>query len=359
MALALVVLSMGGLGPVVAALVGRYGLRRVMCSGVVVSAAGYSLLAVAPSMTVALVACALLIGPGAALFAALPPAFLASGWFPRARGWAMGITYLPLFVTVIPMIGLEIIQRFGLTTFFLSLAATHLVLLPLLLGVAEAPDADAAEQETSELSSPDVSLAQVASGALLWWIVVGDGILNGTATAGSAHVLPIVTEYGFNEEHGAFLLSISGGASILGSLLAGYASDRLGPTRTLGLAASCFAGGWALIAVTAWMPAMALAMVLIGMAGAGVFPPLSTLVAQVYGIRALPRVLGLIGVLTIPITFAISPLAGWMRDVSGTYAGVFVALIAACSTVALIFFRMGRYTGPTVACVNEPALTAR
>ena len=341
MALALVVLLMGGLGPVVAGLIMRWGLRPVMCAGVILSASGYAALAMAPNMTVALVACGLLIGPGTALFAALPPAILVSGWYPRARGWAMGITYIPLFVTFLPLLGLTIIQRYGLTTFLLVLAALHLMLLPLMLGVADAPVAAIAEDGSVD-DGPRPPIATIMSGALLWWIVLGNGILNGTATAGPAHILAIVTEYGFVENIGALLLSISGAASILGSLLAGYASDRVGPARTLAGSGLAFAGGWALIATTGWLPAMAFAMLLIGIAGAAVFPPLTALVAQVYGTRDLPRVLGLVGVLSIPFTFVVSPIAGWLRDTSGTYITALLLLIAACSTVALIFFQVSR-----------------
>ena len=352
MALALVVLLMGGLGPVVAALIMRWGLRPVMCAGLALSVGGYAALAIAPNMAVALLACGLLIGPGTALFSALPPAILASGWYPRARGWAMGITYVPLVVTFIPLLGLAIIQRFGLTTFLLVLAAMHLILLPLMLGVADAPASTMPEDGVAD-DGAGLPIATIMSGALLWWIVLGDGILNGTATAGPAHILSVVTEYGFAEGTGALLLSVSGGASILGSLLAGFACDRVGPAKTLGLSGLAFAGGWALIAASGWLPAMAFAMLLIGMAGAGVFPPLSALVAQVYGIGALPRVLGLIGVLSMPFTFAVSPIAGWLRDISGTYMSAFLVLIAACSAVAVVFFQMSRHTDRSVARVGS------
>lgn len=137
--LSLTVFSMTLLGPIIARLISHLGLRTVMTSGVLTSMVGYLFLAFAPTMLLALAACALLIGPGAALFAALPPAILASGWYPDARGKVMGIAYLPLFVTFIPLIGVDIIQRYGLTSFYLTIVAVHLLLLSLMFGVADPP----------------------------------------------------------------------------------------------------------------------------------------------------------------------------------------------------------------------------
>lgn len=342
MGLSLVVFSMTALGPLIAGLIGRFGLRVVMTSGVITSLFGYLALAYAPTMLLALAACALLIGPGAALFAALPPAVLAGGWYPHDRGKAMGIAYLPLFVTFIPMIGVGIIQHQGLTAFYLSIVAIHLVLLPLMLGIADPPAEVLEQQMTIE---PTVGPAQVAvlGNALFWLIVLGDGILNGTAIAGSAHMLPIVESLGMSEDTGAWLLAISGASSILGSLIAGYACDRAGPARTLALAALGFALAWALIAITGWLPALVASSFLIGFCGASVFPPASALVVDIFGADALPKVLGLLGVMTLPFTFILSPAAGWLHDLSGSYETAFATLIGICLLAAATFFGITRH----------------
>lgn len=345
MALSLTVLSMTALGPLIAGLIARWGVRTVMSTGVLTSLIGYVALAYAPNMALALAACGLLIGPGAALFAALPPAFLAGGWCAHARGRAMGIAYLPLFVTFIPLLGVNIIQRFGLTDFFLSLAALHLLLLPLMLGVLEPPPEIFDEQCSADGPAVGSGQGVILGGAIFWLIALGYGILNGTAIAGAAHMLPMVEEYGASMEIGALLLSVSGGASILGSLLAGFACDRVGPAKTLGLSASGFAIAWVTIALTGWLPALTASAFLIGFCGAAVFPPVSALVAQVYGIDAMSKVLGLLGFMTLPFTFAMSPAAGWLRDVSGNYEPVFAGLIAACLTAAATFFAMSRHLG--------------
>lgn len=343
MGLSLTVFSMTALGPVTAGLISRSGLRSVMSVGVVTSLLGYVALAYASTMPLALAACALLIGPGAALFAALPPAVLASGWYPDERGKVMGIAYLPLFVTFIPLLGVGIIQRYGLTAFYLSISAIHLLLLPLMLGVKDPPAECREEQGIVETPALGSGPFLILGSALFWLIVLGDGILNGTAIAGSAHMLPIVEGYGVSVETGAILLSVSGASSIVGSLLAGYACDRLGSAKTLALAAMGFALAWLLIAATGWLPVLTLSAFLIGLCGAAVFPPVSALVVEVFGIDALPKVLGLVGVMTLPFTFMMAPATGWLHDLSGGYGSAFAALIATCLVAAATFLGMSRH----------------
>ena len=343
MGLSFTVLSMTALGPLVAGLLARHGLRNVMSIGVVISLFGYLALAFAPSITFAIAACALLIGPGAALFAALPPAVLASGWFPHAQGRVMGIAYLPLFVTILPIWGVGIIERYGLPAFFITLAGFHLLLLPLTLTVIEPPIDP--EEEQGIVDVPAVSLG---SGAILgtgvfWLIMLGDGLLNGASISGASHMLPAVAEHGVSVKLGAVLLTVSGVASIVGSLMAGIACDRLGSARTLGLAGIGFAVGWGILAATGWLPALTLSALLIGICGAAVFPPISALSVEVFGMEALPKVLGLFGIMTLPFTFSMSPMAGWLRDVSGNYGSVYIGMVAACSTAAVIFLAMTGY----------------
>ena len=130
---------------------------------------------------------------------------------------------------------------------------------------------------------------------------------------------------------------------MVGSLLAGVACDRWGSANTLGLAGLGFATGWGLLAVMGWLPALTMSASLIGLAGAAVFPPLNALSVEIFGVEALPKVLGLLGLLTIPFTFAMSPLAGWLRDVSGSYLTVATAFVTACLTGAITFFAIGRH----------------
>ena len=340
MILALTLLSMSLLAPLAGGMIVRIGIRMTMIIGVLLSAAGYLTLAFAPTMAIVLAASALLIGPGAALFGALPASVLASGWYPHAQGRALGIANVPLFIALIPLLGLFVIERFGVGAFFLCLAGLHLLLLPLMFGVRDAPIL--AEETGVGTSGENHPLRLILSVAMFWLIVLGDGMLNAINITSAAHIIPIAIERGIAPAPAALLVSIVGVATIFGSILSGFLCDRFGATRTLALSGFGSSISWAIIASTGWFPALVIAMTLSGVCAAAVFPPTSVLVTRIFGARALPRVLGLMSVLTLPLTFVMSPAVGWIHDVIGNYSIIVVSLMIICALIAVQFLWMGQ-----------------
>lgn len=344
MLLALTLLSMSILAPLAGGMIVRIGIRMTMMIGVVLSAAGYLALAFAPTMAIALAASALLIGPGTALFGALPASVLASGWYPQAQGRALGITNVPLFVALVPLLGLFVIERFGVGNFFLCLAGLHILLLPLMFGVKE-PPAPADEAGAPALSTDTGGghpLRLILSIGMFWLITLGYGVLTATTITNTAHIIPIAMEVGVAPAAAALLLSIGGGASIFGSILSGFLCDRFGAARTLALSGFGAAISWAILAATGWFPALAIGMALNGICGAAVFPPTSVLMTRIFGARALPRVLGLLGVCALPLTFVMSPAVGWIHDIVGSYSIIVLTLMSACVLMAVLFLLIGR-----------------
>ena len=340
MVLALTVLAMSGLGLIVAGMISRIGLRNTMMTGAVLSITGYFLLALVQSIEATLIVCTLAIGPGASLLGGLPPSILAGNWHPHARGRAVGIAYIPLFVTVIPLLGLAVIQRFGLPAFFVTLAVLHILLLPVLLGVSEPPQSDYPESATVAAGSRPSILSQ----PLFWGVLIGEGVLQASTITGSAHIVAIATEYGVAARWGALLLSIKGFASIFGSILAGLACDKIGPARTLSAAGAGLTVSWILISASGWFPALALAMIIMGISGAAIFPLVAVLVAQTFGVAAFPRTIGFLGAFTLPFTFG-APAAGWLRDTTNNYHVAMLLFMALSFGAAINFAWMSRTQG--------------
>jgi MFS transporter, MCT family, solute carrier family 16 (monocarboxylic acid transporters), member 10 len=344
MALAVIVLAMSLFAPVAGAMIVRIGLRKTMTIGVVLSAVGYAALAYSPSMRITLGIAALLIGPGAAFFGSIPSSILASSWFPKAQGKALGIVNVPLFVALVPLLGIVVIERFGLTAFYLCLASLHIALLPLMIGVKEPPRPPGKTVQPPDEGPPDRHAARhILTHSIFWLIVLGDGVLNGANITNSAHIVPLAVEAGISTSAAAILLSASGCASILGSLFSGFLSDRMGAARTLALVGVGLAVSWGVLATTTWYPGLMFAMILCGGCGAAVFPPTNILLTQVFGLRALPQALGLLGPFGLPFTFAMSPAVGAIHDMAGNYRFAFVALALMCALVALEFLLIGRW----------------
>jgi hypothetical protein len=91
------------------------------------------------------------------------------------------------------------------------------------------------------------------------------------------------------------------------------------------------------------------AMLMIGVCGAAVFPTVNVLAAHAFGAASLHRVLGYLGLLTLPLTFLLPPAAGALRDAAGDYDAMMLAMIGCCGFVALAFFVVAhagaRHTG--------------
>jgi cyanate permease len=237
--------------------------------------------------------------------------------------------------------GTAVINGVGLTAFYLSLAGFHLALFPFVASVRCAPDPSipASIGHDEAVAGADAHPWQIILRRPAFWLLVfGVGPLSATAITSISHIVALATEKGVSADRAALLVSVMGGASILGSVLVGFVCDRVGGFRALGLVAFGFSISWAVIANTLKLPLLVPAVLVIGACGAGIFPAVNVVVAQAFGKARLPRVIGLWGLSTLPFTFCVPPAAGWLRDVAGSYSVVMTILVVTTGIVALKFF---------------------
>lgn len=351
LALALCVLVLGLVSPLIATLIGRIGLRWTMTIGTLISGVGYALLAFAPSMPVVLLLYALPIGVGLAMFGPFPASVLASNWYRHNPGPALGVANMPLFVALLPMVGMVVIRDHSLSAFYLTLAALHVALLPVMLGVSDAP-ADAGRQQGNPHDhggSAMLSARAVLRSPAFWVMSLGAGYLNAVGITGVSHLVAFLAERGVAASEAAGMLSIMGGAAVLGSLAIGFLCGRLGAPFALALIAAGLAISWLSLLGTKSVPLMALASLMLGAGGAGVFPAVNMLSGRLFGQDSLPRVVGLFGLVTLPLTFFLPPLAGVLRDAVGGYSLVVAIIIGGCVLITLVFFAMARIGRQTPA----------
>lgn len=349
--LSLALLTLGLLGPLTAKLIDRLTLRWTMALGLALSGAGYFTLAIAPSSIVFLLAYALLVGPGFALFGPLPSTFLASNWFVARQGMVVGIVCVPLFTALAPPVTIAMLGRFGLTIFYLSLAGAHLLLLPLVLTIIERPSLIGQQALGAELAvSTADPLGQTTAPApvsllrskAFWVIVVGGGMLTGSSIVAISHIVALATERGLSGVQASLLVSVIGITSMAGAMAIGVLCDWIGPSRALALAAAGACVAWTCIFVTTWLPILVIAVALHGLSFGGVFPAVGVLSRHLFGGAAMARAVGLFMLLTIPFTFCFSPMGGWIRDVTGSYDLVIVMVAVSSGLVSAAFMALWR-----------------
>lgn len=345
MGLALAVLTMGLASPLVARMIGKLGLRQTMLAGLVLSGLGYVVLAFAPNIYVVLAAFGLLIGVGIAMFGSFPSSVLASNWFQPNAGGALGFVNMPVLVALVPLLGVVLIKTEGLSTFFLALAGIHVLLIPVVMGVVDAPPGAATAAATTgdgEGGASEVTARTILTRPVFWAVVVGAGCLSAAGIVGISHIVAFATERGLTDADAALLLSIMGGASVIGSLAAGIVANRIGAANTLALLGALIAGGWGVMYLTSFYPLMLLATLVLGACGAGVFPAVNMVGAQVFGVGALARVLGLFTLCSLPMNFFLPPAAGVLRDHSADYNPVIVAIIILALVIMGLFLIVSR-----------------
>ena len=344
MGLAFAVLMMGLVSPIVARMIGSVGLRRTMLTGIVLSGLGYVVLAFAPSIYVVLAAYGLFVGVGIAMFGSFPCSVLASNWFQPNPGAALGFVNMPVMVALVPMMGIFLIERYGLSTFYLVMAGLHILLLPFALGVADRPEGAARAGDDAQGSTAHamISSRAILGRPIFWIVVLGAGGLSAAGIIGVSHLVSFAIEKHIPPAQAAFLLSVMGAAAALGSLLVGVLCGKIGAVNTLALMGAALAGSWFVLLGTSLYPLMICATLIIGACGAGIFPAVNVLGARVFGVDALARVLGLFTLYTLPMNFLLPPAAGVLRDATASYEPVVGVLIAGSGAIAAMFVLLGR-----------------
>lgn len=100
--------------------------------------------------------------------------------------------------------------------------------------------------------------------------------------------------------------------------------------------------GWSVLSGASAFSVIAMMTMLLGLAGAGVFPAVNVLAAEKFGPRAVAQVLGLFGTAALPFGSLLPPVAGAVADAAGRFDPVIAGCIAASVAVIVIFVTMAR-----------------
>jgi MFS family permease len=132
----------------------------------------------------------------------------------------------------------------------------------------------------------------------------------------------------YTQEHSADIISLVLAASIIGRLLMGWLADRITKKYVMILIYSLVAGSISLL-FWADKPGMIYIFAFIfGIGLGGDYMIIPLMAAELFGVRVMGRVMGLI--LTFDgLAEAFSPmLVGWLRDIKGSYTQGFAVLMA-------------------------------
>lgn len=339
-ATALAFLSMGFMAIVVGRLNDQFGPRWVIavtgsCTGI-----AYLLMYFLSSPWQLFLIYGVLIGIGLAAHDVVTLSTVAR-WFPRRRGVMSGVVKVGAAggQMLVPLVAIALIATAGWRLAFVVLGLCAIVLLLVaawLIGLK--PSVARHSTKPVEVVS-GLSFAQARRTRLLWLLCTIQFLFFACLGTIPTHIVPHGVDSGMSAAAAATLLSVIAASSVLGRLLVGLSTDKLGGRTAYVI---CLAGLTLSLASLLFIqkPVMLYVFALLyGFSHGGLFTVVSPAVAEYFGMRAHGVIFGTIvffgtlGGSSMPI------ITGMIFDKLGSYSMAFIILsaMAAFSFVLAVF----------------------
>ncbi len=326
-------------------IVDKYGPRRMMLAGILM--AGTALVGLSYASTLWMFYLFYLFNAlGYVCGGPLPNQVLISRWFKAARGKAMGFAYVGIGLggALVPLLAHGLIDAYGWHAALRIIGVLIVVIsLPFAFFVKEVPPGETVQKAAT--SAAPVSIRTVLRNPLFYLLAIGS-MCSIAAVGGTSQHLKLFLSLDRHVDQGkiATVLSLLLGASIVGRLVMGWLADRY-PRKYVMLLIYCLvAAAIPILFVAHWPGAIYVFALIFGIGIGGDYMIIPLMAADIFGVRVLGRVLGVI--LTADgVAEATAPmLVGYLRDTQGTYAGGFTTLIglAALGAVAVLMLPRGR-----------------
>lgn len=310
---------------------------------------------------------------GSAGISLIPISVLVSNWFVEKRGRAIGIAYTGVGfggLVFTPAAGF-LIERIGWrSAYAVAGVAVIALIMPVALWIKNRPedlgllpdgrdpsprDSDSADQDAAARGT-DASLT-LGSAVRTWafWLVALTWMVTMMSLAAvGLHQVAFLTDVGFSTESASLAAGAVGGVSILGRIGVGVLSERFQIRRLYSACYLTCGVGIALLWATPTVGSKSLVLYVVcfGIATGGSFALTALLVGDLFGVRALGEIFGLLGlVATIGGAIGVTG-AGLLFDRAGSYDAVFAVCIALSWLGAVIILFVRPRSGaerPTVA----------
>lgn len=345
------------LAPFVGAIVDRFGVLRVIRTGLVVLATGLSIYPFTQTLSQLYLVHALL-AVGLVLAGLMPNVVLLSNWFVARRGTVIGMLaagsslaggVLPLVIS--PLVNdPELGWRWGFGT--LSMAFWLLAVLPgfLLLrespaSVGQYPDGAPAPRSSNAAGGVEgVAFGAALRTRTLWCLAVGSACLWYCMQALNSQItIFFETEAGLAPERATLLYSVIFWLSFCGKFLFGYISDRFAKRHVMQVTSAILLAGTLLlfelgpagVELTRAPGRLVAFAVVFGLGFGGSFSLIQLVAVESFGQRALGKILGIVTFVDAIGATAGTLLSGQLRTSMGGYFGPF-AIVVVVAVVALV-----------------------
>ena len=371
----------GFLGPVVGLLIDKLGPRRMVFIGLITLGSGFVLFSQIQELWHLYLAF-VIMSFGATLGSWLPIATVMNHWFIRHRSRAMSVTmegfalggiFLPpLLAWAIGGTDPNISERYGWRTSALFIGILTIALAfplsrlvrnrPADLGLN--PDGDSAvpaagsPAETgvtrSETEEEGYTWQEAIRTASFWLMSFGHGASSMVIVAIFVHLGLRLDDRGYSLQAIGTVVAIYTAVNTIFILVGGYLGDRL-PIRLVAFGFSALQSLAVVVLVLAHNTEMLfLSAVLLGVGVGGRVPVTTAMRGTYFGRKAFAAITGMSLVPMSILMFIAAPLAGYMRDVTGSYDMPFMTIAAISFFGSCLFLLMGEPTKPPARTASSP-----
>ena len=332
--------------PFAAALMERFGIRRIASLALALIAVGTGLTSVMTASWQLVLLWGVFVGLGVGSTALVFGAFVANRWFASHRGLVLGIfgaAFSTGQLVFLPSLA-HLIESQGWRAASLAVASMCVLLIPLVVWVLRDRPADVGlrplgatgeptpEEQLSRTTGSGWSAANTAITTLRsasrtgpFWLLAGTFFVCGWTTNGivSTHFIPAMHDHGMGATTAASMLAIVGLFDIIGTIGSGWLTDRVDP-RFL-LAVYYALRGVALLITPIVLgpevePPLILMLVLFGLDWVATVPPTAVLCRRIYGTSRGTVVFGWVFAAHMIGAAVAASVSGWMRASQGDYS---------------------------------------
>jgi sugar phosphate permease len=306
-------------------IIDRFGPRRLMLTGILMG--GFAVIGLSQMTALWMFYFFYLFNAlGYVCGGPLPNQVLLSRWFDKSRGKAMGFAYIGIGVggMIVPQLARWLEGRLGWHTALMTLGVLMmLIALPMAWFVKEAPEGYADRK-----AEPPTPISHILKQPAFYLLAIGSMCSIGAVGGTNQHLkLFMGLDLKYSQATAANVISLVLASSIIGRLLMGWLADRFPKKYVMLLIYTLVSLAIPLLYFVSAPGVIYIFAIVFGIAFGGDYMIIPLMAAELFGLKVMGRVMGII--LTADgLAEALAPmLVGYLYDQSKNYVNGFAALI--------------------------------
>lgn len=325
-------------GPFAGIFIAQYGPRRAIVVGNTLSASCFILMGFLSGPWQLFLAYGVLFGLGGSLGGMLPITTIANNWFVRKRSLALSFVFTAGGIGALVLVNLtmKMINHLGWRSTYLMIGAITILLLVIMPGLlvrnkpedlGQVPDGiDGQDKKVTEAraknihSTPvDFTAKEAMRTPALWLLMVFAAAHMFGLQGMLQHQVAFLMDIGLSSSAAAFAMSLFGGVSIVGRLGIGFLGLKYHIRPLAIVTMLLLIAGMSIAVFTETMSMVFVYTTLLGIGMGSSLVAVMNLYPVYFGKTHYPKIFGYMRPFITIISSLGSPLAGRIRDITGSY----------------------------------------